>query len=172
MKNLITIFFILCVNSVHSQVNSSSYDTKKIIIRNTTDYEVVNLINAVNEVLNLEGVTIFVKRMPETKLQKGYIITSDNKYGSVIQANKKVYFLMLRDNLETSFINKVIIHELSHIIQMENGDLIMNHNSNIVIWKGIEYNINKVKHNFQKWEIDAREKEKNIIDYLKAKSLL
>lgn len=62
-------------------------------------------------------------------------------------------------NKETA---RLFIHELTHVKQMEDGELILADHGNIVIWRGKKYNP-QMDYNIRPWEKDARRAESKYI---------
>lgn len=73
---------------------------------------------------------------------------------------------ILKKDKITNFIIRVIIHEMWHIKQMIEGDLLFNENFTIVYWKGTEYS-KEFPYENRPFEIEARKAENKYFKQVK-----
>lgn len=134
-------------------------------IVNATRYDTTQLNDAMSE----------MKIEPKSKISIVYINNSmSRKYGDidafVLDYTGMRYGIFIKSTLGDNTANKVLLHELTHIKQMQEG-LLNQKSLSDVRWKGLVVNIathpdrSKYPH-----EIDAHSRTRDIMKYLKEKN--
>lgn len=89
----------------------------------------------------------------------------ENAYAMKDALSYKIYLsrrIIDNDRADKAII-RILLHELTHIKQMENEDLVLADNGNIAIWKGEVYS-SKAEYSTRPWEAEARKAESKYIN--------
>lgn len=153
MKKIIIFLLVLISHTVHSQVtiiNSSSYNTERV--------EAVVSLSA--KLLNVDSVLIIVKDMPNIKI-KSPAFSGFTEVASCVIPENGNYSIYLQPELVEYSLQKTLIHEMIHVYQYFNNDLIYI-STGIVEFRGEVITLKKIAYKNRPFEIEAIKMEKGI----------
>jgi hypothetical protein len=133
-------------------------------------YYIPNISRLAEVVIKELGVSSEVDIRP-LKMQTSNAIGSAEKY-----ANDRGYTVFIdpsilkADELTNSVIC-LLIHEIWHVKQMEEGRLMNNDVYTVAVWEGVHYTMT-MPHDQRPWEIDARRMEEKYLNQIKEQILL
>jgi len=138
-----------------------------IIVQNNTEYKSIDtlIMLSANKLFNYDTINIKVYYM-----QTSIVTTEDFIVYAYIQKDPNIdhsYILFLNRDISVS-VEKIIAHEMVHLKQLEDGDLVQNSLGH-VIYKGDSINLYKIKYNNRPYEIEAFKNEsiiKNKLNHL------
>lgn len=120
------------------------------------------LVNVICEILDINE-TIFILPLKLTKLdENGYVVRTNNK--NLLYIRPKI----LEKDKMNNFNIKLFIHELTHIKQYIDGDLVMSDDNTKAYWKGEEFD-NSTPHEDRPFEKEARMNETKLLKQVKNK---
>jgi hypothetical protein len=154
MKKIIILFALIMTMSlnVFAEVN------------NTTNYLLFDAERAMG-VLNLDDSTqVMVVYLPDNASFDIY--TRRHIDGTVFRAIEGTYIVMIARGLTDELASITMIHELSHIRQMQSGKLKIK-SLDKVVWKGSPYKVKKTS--VLPWELEADVMTRKTIKQLKCK---
>lgn len=73
----------------------------------------------------------------------------------------------LRNDELSDFAINLLIHELWHVKQMEDGRLLSNSAQTVAIWEGIHYPMTVIPHEKRPWEIEAKHRNSVYLEKVK-----
>ena len=117
------------------------------------------IVNTIAYILKIENV-VHIMPMKLNFDDNAYAVKQGYEY--TIFVNEKI----LSSDKITNFNIKMFIHEMWHIKQMIEGDLLFNENFTIVYWKGEEYN-KDFPYKDRPFEIEARKAENKYFKQVK-----
>jgi hypothetical protein len=130
-------------------------------INNSTDAEYLDTIILVGlQKLSIKNIKVYVFPLKKTQV---------NVAGSNIDLNAHIknignfYYIWIKPMNKLEYI-QVLSHELIHLQQYYNKEIVIN--ENVLIWKNTKYDLNTIPYESRPWEIDAYRKEnylKNLI---------
>lgn len=123
------------------------------MINNITTYPATHIIKLVEKITELLGISDLIYLAPlrvkvidknayVVKVSDGYVIFISHKH--------------LKEDKITPFIIRMLIHEIWHIKQMNEGRLVIT--DSLFTWQGKDYP-NNTQIEFRKWESEARQAE-------------
>lgn len=134
-------------------------------------YYIPNISRLAKVVLKELGVSAEVDIQP-LKIKTSDAISYVERYGSKYDANKKAKYtifidtaILKADELSDPMIN-LMIHEIWHVKQMEDGRLRANTGSTVAVWEGVHYTMT-MPHEQRPWEIEAKNKETEYLSQIK-----
>jgi hypothetical protein len=140
----------------HSNFNTINFDDDSTIVYNKTGIQYYDTIIKVGlHELGIKNIEITVDVVPETS-QKKFEQQGGEKLVAHLREYLGNYFLFIIPNDRNTQIN-VIAHELIHLKQYEEKDLI--YENNVLTWKGVQYDLYQNLYNDRPWEDDAYSKE-------------
>jgi len=106
--------------------------------------------------INMEGITLQV--LPLSLAAKiAYLSTGSRLYGRIEKSGYNHYCIYIDEYLNKFQSNETVVHELSHLIQMKTGALIVSEYTPTVIWNGKIYDsISQITYKERPWEIEAK----------------
>ena len=131
-----------------------------IVVENNTRFDVTNLIHAIShELFGLDTLKIDIYDLPTNLEKMGEL--SLQAYVAKNPHEDHSYMIYLSRNIRGS-IKNVIIHELIHIKQMEDGELVQfPPGIKFVIWKGDTINFER-DYSIRPYEIEAYSHSKKV----------
>lgn len=118
-------------------------------------YDIPNLVRLSNIIIKILNIKAEVYIMPmRLKLDgNAYVTAYGNRYTVYLNSD------ILKNDKISNFNIRLLIHELTHVQQMERGDLIFKEGFKKAIWKGREY-VSSDDYDSRPFEIEARKNEK------------
>lgn len=118
-------------------------------------YDIPNLVRLSNIIIKILNIKAEVYIMPmRLKLDgNAYVTACGNRYTVYLNSD------ILKKDKISNFNIRLLIHELTHVQQMERGDLIFKEGFKKAIWKGREY-VSSDDYDSRPFEIEARKNEK------------
>jgi len=74
--------------------------------------------------------------------------------------------ILKKDEL-SDFVISLVIHEIWHVKQMEDGRMILNTAHTVVRWEGMHYTMETISHDNRLWEIEAKRMESKYLNCIK-----
>lgn len=134
-------------------------------------YYIPNISRLAKVVLKELGVSSEVDIQP-LKIKTSDAISCVERHGSKYDANKKAKYtisidteILRADELSDPVIS-LLIHEVWHVKQMEDGRLKSNTEYTVAVWEGVHYTMT-IPHDRRPWEIEARKKELEYLNQVK-----
>lgn len=125
-----------------------------------TGYTVVNLVRIANTIIQKLGIKNDVYILPmKVMLDENAYVTSKGNISTIF-----IHPNILKKDALSDFNIKMLIHELTHVLQMQRGELIMD-GANIR-WKGKLFT-KDTPHGERPFEIEARENERKYFKEIK-----
>lgn len=155
MKVLISIVLILFNYLGFSRDFNSTIQIKDhLIINSTSNNKIDTIVYAALVCSGLNPIVITIKQS-DKKNFNGYVIGKDN-----------IYHLFINSNLHTNELINIIAHEMIHIKQLYNKELIIN-NNRYIYYKGQSYIVDKFYDINNPWEFEAYEQQDKLIIKIK-----
>jgi len=135
-----------------------------VVVQNATEFkEVDKVLKAISYyVLDYDTISIAVAKMPKHMENVGDLELKAFVYKNIFFDD--AYLIFISSNLKLSEYKRVMSHEMAHIKQMEEGDLIQpkDLSAPYVIYKGDTINFHEVPYDKRPHEIDANKQETHI----------
>ncbi|MFW6310694.1 MAG: hypothetical protein ACOC1K_00500 [Nanoarchaeota archaeon] len=152
-------FYIFLINENRSKYYSDITIPSTVKVTNTTDYKLDTIIGVLSShIFEYDTLSVKVYYMSIN------ILYEDFHFKAFIQKNPfydKEYFIFISRGLSDNELKKSLSHEFVHIDQMERGDLIISGLK--AYWKGEEIDLNNVHYMDRGFEIEAHNKQKEVL---------
>jgi hypothetical protein len=159
------LIYVIVKQSLREEAVLTFPDT--VVVQNATDFkEIDKVLKAISYyVLEYDTINIAVAKMPKHMETVDDLEIKAYVYKNIFQ--DKAYLIFVSSTLKLSEYKRVMSHEMVHIKQMEDGDLIQPElGEPYVIYKGDTINFHEVSYDKRPHEIDAHKRENQIYKQL------
>jgi hypothetical protein len=160
------LIYVIVKQSLREEAVLSFPDT--VVVQNATEFkEIDKVLKTISYyVLDYDTINIAVANMPEHMETVGNLDLKAYVYKNIFQ--EKAYLIFITSKLKLSEYKRVMAHEMAHVEQMEEGDLIQptDLTAPYVIYKGDTIDFHEVPYDRRPHEIDANKRENRIYKQL------
>lgn len=170
MKNIILILVVFIIVFSLSMLEHCTKERnvytfpKSLVVENYTNYKSIDttVMIITNKIFHMDSLQVKIYYMPEDPSSEEF------KVYAFIQKNPFInhsYFIFMSENIDISM-NRLFAHELTHLKQMECGDLIQTY-KDYAIYKQDTIYFSKVDYDNRAYENDAFGNENEILNELR-----